>query len=219
MDGKMAGMREALDSILHSANPEDEFSLVTFAGEPQVALGWSQNPEEIQNRAMLASARGTTSLLDALKTGLVLMKSAKNPRKAMVIFSDGGDNHSRSTERELMQSLEEADVQIYAVDTVDPLMRARSYEEKVEEFSGPDLLSRLCDHAGGRYFQVDGKHELAATAEQISIELRSQYVIGYVPSNNAKDGRFHELRVQVVHKEGMPKVSVFSRRGYRAPGD
>lgn len=216
MDGKLARMRAAVDAVLKGANARDEFSLITFADKPQFAAGWSRNAEELQNRLLLASAHGQTSLLDALETGLVQMKNASNPRKAMLVFSDGGDNHSRASEREVMRSLEETGVQIYAVDSAEPqIFRARS----PEEFAGPDLLERLCDSAGGRYFQVDGKRELSEAAGQISGELRWQYVIGYVPANSAKDGRFHHVRVQVKRAEGSPRLSVFWRRGYRASWD
>jgi Ca-activated chloride channel homolog len=216
MKGRIASMRAALNAVLQNANAEDEFSLITFSDEPQVAAGWSADPEEVQNRLLLASAHGQTALLDALAAGLAQMKRASNPRKAIVIFSDGGDNHSRTTERQFMRSLAESGVQIYALESGEPsVLRTRS----PEELAGPDLLDRLCDDAGGRYFQVDGNRELTAAAEQISRELRSQYVIGYVPSGGANDGRFHHVRVEVKREEGTPKVSVFWRQGYRASGD
>ncbi|HTB20330.1 MAG TPA: VWA domain-containing protein [Bryobacteraceae bacterium] len=212
MDHKMAGMRAAVDAVLQDAGAQDEFSLITFADRPQVAVGWSPDPGDVQNRLLLESAHGETSLLDALATGLSYMKKARNIRRAMLIFSDGGDNHSRFTERHLMLSLAEAGVQIYAVDSAEQLvLRTRS----PEEIAGPDLLERLCDLAGGRYFRVDGRRELDAAAGQISRELRSQYLIGYVPSGPSLDGRFHHVRVEVKRSRGTPKISVFWRRGYR----
>jgi Ca-activated chloride channel family protein len=212
MDSKMAWMRAALDAVLRRPNSGDEFSLITFSGEPRVAAGWSADVEEVQSQVLLASAHGETSLLDALELGLVQLRQANNARKAMLILSDGGDNHSRYSEGEVTRSLAEAGVQIYAIDSVEPeFLRARS----PEEFAGPDLLGRLCDQAGGRYFQVDGKREIAAAAEQISLELRSQYLIGYVPPPESSDGRFHHLRVQLKRDPGVPKLSVFSRPGYR----
>ncbi len=216
MQGKIAQMRATVDAVLKGANAQDEFSLITFADRPQFAAGWRTNAEELQNRLLLASAHGPTALLDALAAGLAQMKGARNPRKALLVLSDGGDNHSRASEREVLRSLEETGVQIYAVDSAGPsVFRTRS----PEEFTEPDLLERLCDSAGGRYFQVDGKRELEAAAEQISRELRWQYVIGYVPAGSANDGRFHHVRVQVKPAEGTPKVTVFWRRGYRAAGD
>jgi Ca-activated chloride channel family protein len=216
MDGKMPGMRAALNAVLDAANTQDEFSLVTFADQPIIAAGWNPNPDEILNRLLLHSAHGQTALLDALETGLSAMKKARNQRKAMLIFSDGGDNHSRASERHLLRTLEESGVQIYAVDTADPLL---SRTHSPEEVAGPDLLDRICDRAGGRYFHVDGKRELASAAQQIARELHSQYLIGYVPAGHDRDGRFHHVRVQVTHPDGTPQVSVFWRRGYREPGE
>jgi VWFA-related protein len=216
MDQKMAGMRAALDAVLHSANADDEFSLIAFADRPEVAVAWTPDADQIQNRLLNVSAHGQTSLLDAVGAGLSYMKRAGNSRKAIVILSDGGDNHSRFPEGEVLRSLAEAGVQIYAVDTADFLLQqARS----PEEVAGPDLLERLCEHAGGRYFQASGKRELAAAGEQISRELRSQYLIEYVPSASAQDGRFHHVRLQLQKNAGAPKTSLFWRRGYRAPGD
>jgi Ca-activated chloride channel homolog len=215
MDGKLAAMRTAVDAVLRGANVGDEFALITFADSPQIAMGWSENPDEIQNRLLQASAHGETSLLDALRTGLAHMKKARNARRAMIVFSDGGDNHSRSTEREIDRALEESGVQIYAIDGADSLA---SLSRSPEVFDGPDLLDRICDHAGGRYFQADGKREFQRAAEQIARELRSQYLIGYVPEG-ANDGRFHHVRVQVQRDAGTPKVTVFWRKGYRAASE
>jgi Ca-activated chloride channel homolog len=133
-----------------------------------------------------------------------------------VVFSDGGDNHSRSTEREIDRLLAESGVEVYAIDAADSLA---FLSRSPEVFAGPDLLDRICGQSGGRYFQADGKAEMRRAAQQISRELRSQYLIGYVPSGAADDGRFHYVGVQVKRPAGSPKVSVFWRRGYRVPQD
>ncbi len=116
----------------------------------------------------------------------------------------------------MVHSLDEADVQIYAVDSAEPVVLRTA---SPEEISGTDLLERICDHAGGRYFQVESKRELSTAAEQIGRELRSEYLIGYVPSSRSSDGRFHHVRVEVKRQEGIPQVSVFWRRGYRAASE
>lgn len=214
MLGKLGWMRTALDAVLKDANAGDEFALITFADRPHLAASWTKDAAEIQNRLLFESPHGETSLMDAIATGLAQMKYAANARKALLIFSDGGDNHSRASERELMRSLAETGVQIYAIDSSGPSsLQGRS----PEEWNGPDLLERICDRTGGRYFQVDGRGELAAASEQISRELRSQYLLGYVPSNGERDGQFHHVRLQLTRGAGGPKLSVFWRRGYRAP--
>lgn len=220
MEGKLPAMRAAVGAVLASGNPGDEIALVTFSDQPQLTMDWTSNPADIQTRLLDFSAHGETSLLDAIRTGLACMKQAKNARRAMLILSDGGDNHSRSGEREILHSLEEADVQIYAIDSTESWsLRTRA----PEELMGPDLLARICDRAGGRYFQADSRRELNNAAEQISRELRSQYVIGYVPPSSGKaganDGRFHHVRVQVKRDSGAPKLNVFWRKGYRAANE
>ncbi len=220
MEGKLPAMRDVVGALLAKGNPGDEFALITFSDQPQVAMGWTSNPAEIQNRLLDFSAHGETSLLDAIRTGLSAMKQAKNAHRAMLILSDGGDNHSRFSEREILHSLEEADVQIYAIDSAESWsLRTRA----PEELMGPDLLERISDRAGGRYFQADSRRELNQAAEQISRELRSQYVIGYVPPSSGKtsasDGRFHHVRVQVKRDSGAPKLNVFWRKGYRAANE
>ncbi len=220
MEGKLPAMRDVVGALLAKGNPGDEFALITFSDQPQVAMGWTSNPAEIQNRLLDFSAHGETSLLDAIRTGLSAMKQAKNAHRAMLILSDGGDNHSRFSEREILHSLEEADVQIYAIDSAESWsLRTRA----PEELMGPDLLERISDRAGGRYFQADSRRELNDTAERISRELRSQYVIGYVPPSSGKtsanDGRFHHVRVQVKRDSGAPKLNVFWRKGYRAANE
>lgn len=145
------------------------------------------------------------------------MKTASHQRKAMVIFSDGGDNHSRWTERQLMQSLAEAGVQIYAIEGSEVSMPPVDAPPEIVE--GQGLLERICDDAGGRYFKVEDRRDLSAAVRQVSQELRLQYLIGYVPAQNTHDGRFHHVRVDVKPDKGTSKMSVFWRRGYRATGD
>ena len=215
MKGKLGDMRVALGAVLKSAHPQDQFALITFADRPQTVIGWTSNSQEIQDRLLLAAGQGQTSLLDAIAMGATILKTALYPRRAMLIFSDGGDNHSQLTERQLMRSLEESDVQIYAIDTAE----AETLRARPEEIAGPDLLDRICYHAGGRYFQADRRRDIATAAEQVSRELHSQYLIGYVPSGNPSDGRFHHVRLEVAHPVGSPKVWVFWRRGYRVAGN
>lgn len=214
MQGKSGRAREALGAMLRDSNAADEFSLITFADRPQLAVPWTGDAGDVQNDVLFAKPHGSTSLLDAIALGLGRMGSARNPRRAILILSDGGDNHSRNTWRGIARRLEEAGVEMYALDmSADAILRNFSSEE----FAGPELLERLCDAAGGRYFQVDGAKQLTAAAEQISRELRSQYVLGYSPLDKAGDGRFRRVRVQVVPPAGASRLSVYWRRGYRVP--
>jgi len=213
MAGKLATTRSALAAVLETSNPEDEFCLIAFADRPELVVPWTADGAEVQSRVLTSPARGRTALLDAIEAGLRQLRQSHNPRRAMVVFSDGGDNFSRLSERSLAHQLEEADVQIYAIDTSEFLAIP---DRTVEEMAGPNLLAELCDHAAGRYFQLSGSHDPERVAERISRELRSQYVLGYTPSDQAADGKFHRLQLKLQHRAGT-HLSVRWRHGYRAP--
>ncbi len=214
MKGKIAGARRALSAVLSNSNEADEFSLITFAERPRVTVPWTTAPAEIQNAVLMDQAHGRTSLLDAIALGIRQLRQSKNPRRALVVLSDGGDNFSSYTERQLSSMLDEADVQMYAIEMSDTGFLP---EESAEVFAGPDLLSRLCGRTGGRYLEVQTGRQLAAAADRLGKELRSQYVLGYAPPKGSADGKFHHVRVQVSRPPGSPKLSVYWRQGYRAP--
>jgi len=213
MEAKLPATRRALAAVLDTANPDDEFSLITFATRPELSMDWTDEAGEVQSRVLFHKPEGRTALLDAIHLALQRMKKASNPRRAIVIFSDGGDNASRYTERGLKRLLEEADVQLYAIDmSGSVMMRQRT----PEEVAGPGLLARLCEHAGGRYFAAHNTRDLTRAADQISKELRSQYVLGYIPAGTIQDGRYHRVQLKLERPEGTSRLSVYWRRGYRA---
>jgi Ca-activated chloride channel family protein len=217
MSAQMADARAALASLLRTSNPEDEFCLITFADRPEIAVPWTNSQGDIGERVLYARSNGRTALLDAVQLGMGELRKRRNPRRAMAIFSDGGDNHSRVSEASLLRMLEEADIQVYAVGLPDPNVRwVRPAEEVV---AGPNLLGELCEHGGGRYFPVEGGRDLRKAADRVGEEIRSQYVLAYAPSRLAEDGKFHRLQVRVRRQPGGPRMTVRSRRGYRAPGN
>jgi VWFA-related protein len=142
------------------------------------------------------------------------MKEAKNAKKALLVISDGGDNSSRYTEREIKRLVKESDVQIYAIGIFESVSaRGRT----PEELSGPGLLTEVAETTGGRQFPVENLNELPDVAAKIGIELRNQYVIGYVPANQEKDGKWRRVQVEVKKIRGMPPLRPHFRLGYYAP--
>ncbi|MGC8793590.1 MAG: VWA domain-containing protein, partial [Bryobacteraceae bacterium] len=142
------------------------------------------------------------------------MKKAHNPRKAILVISDGGDNSSRYTQSEIKNVVREADVQVYAIGIFESLGgRGRT----AEELAGPGLLTELCEQTGGRHFPVENLNELPDIAAKIGIELRNQYVLGYTPTNHQRDGKYRRVTVKVVQPRGLPPLRAFWRLGYYAP--
>ncbi|NUN02155.1 MAG: VWA domain-containing protein [Bryobacteraceae bacterium] len=214
MGSKLQKARQAAAQFFRTANPEDEFFLIQFNDRPEMVSGFTTNTEEIQNRLTFTQAKGRTALLDGVYLALNQMKKARNPRKAILIISDGGDNSSRYTESEIKNLVREADVQIYAIGIFEPIS---SRGRTAEELSGPGLLTEISEQTGGRHFPVENLNELPDVAAKIGIELRNQYVLGYTPSNREKDGKYRKVQIKLVQPKGLPPLRAFWRLGYYAP--
>ena len=210
MQDKIEKSREAVVQFMQTANPQDEFFMITFNDKPDLISGFTDKIEEIQNKLVFTNPKGLTSLLDAIYLGLDQMKHAKYERKALLVISDGGDNHSRYTESEIKSRVKEADVQMYAIGLFD------SYGRTPEERFGPELLSELTDVTGGRTFTIDNPNDLADVATKISTELRNEYVIGYKPNPKPHDGKWHKIKVKLMPPKGLPPLHITARTGYYA---
>ncbi len=149
MGDKLKVSRQAVAQFMKIANPVDEFFLIQFNDRPELVVPFTPSTEEIQNRLMFASSKGKTALLDGLYMAMNQMKKARNPRKAILIISDGGDNSSRYTVSEVRNAVVESDVQIYGIGVFER-MGGRSTPE---EMAGPDLLKELAHRTGGRSFR------------------------------------------------------------------
>ena len=150
---------------------------------------------------MLAEPKGRTALLDAIYLGMTRMRKAKYEKKALLIISDGGDNHSRYTEDEIKSMVKEADVQIYGIGLYD-----RDFKTP-EEREGPALLSEITEVTGGRTFAIGSTNELADVATKIGIELRNQYILGYRPSNPITRWKVAQDQGEVESAQGTPAAA------------
>jgi VWFA-related protein len=214
MGAKLTRSRQAVTQFMKTANPQDEFFLVVFNDRPELVQSFTKETEEIQNRLTFTQAKGRTALLDGVYMAMSQMKKAHNPRKAILIISDGGDNSSRYTETEVRNAVREADVQIYAIGIFEPVSaRGRT----TEELNGPGLLTEIAEQTGGRHFAVDNLAELPDVAAKIGIELRNEYVLGYSPKNLTRDGKYRRVQVKLVKTAGLPPLKAMFRTGYYAP--
>ncbi|HEY6293475.1 MAG TPA: VWA domain-containing protein [Terriglobia bacterium] len=214
MSDKIEKSKEAALQFFKTSNPEDEFMLIDFNERANLISSFTSKFEKLQDRLLFVKSGGRTALLDAIYLGLNQMKQARSSRKALLVISDGGDNHSRYTENEIKRAVKESDVEIYAVAVLEPLA---SRNRTPEEASGPSLLADLAEVSGGRMFSVEDAGELPDIAEKISIELRNEYVIGYKPSNLVRDGRWRRIKVKLDPPRGLPPLQVYARTGYYAP--
>ena len=213
MSSKMDRAKDAVVEFFKTANPQDEFFMITFADKPEEVSDFTSSIEDIQSKLVYTVPKGRTALLDAIYLGVSKMRHAKYPKKAMLIISDGGDNHSRYTEGEIKSMVKEADVLIYAIGIYD------HYFPTEEEKLGPALLSDVTELTGGRAFTIDNPNDLADVATKIGIELRNQYVLGYRPNNPIKDGKWRKIKVKLLPPKGLPPLRVYAKTGYYAPAE
>lgn len=214
MSDKIQKSKQAALQFFKTSNPQDEFMLINFGERPNLISGFTSKFENLQDRLLFVKSGGMTAMLDAIYLGLHEMRNATTSRKALLVISDGGDNHSRYNENEISKAIKESDVQIYAVGVFEPSgLRGRTQEEA----QGPNLLAKLAEMSGGRMFSVEDADELPDIAEKISIELRNQYVLGYKPSNLVRDGRWRRIKVKLNPPRGLPPLQVYARTGYYAP--
>jgi Ca-activated chloride channel family protein len=214
MANKVGKAREAAVQFFKTANPADEFYLVSFNERAELTSAFTNSVEDLQSSLMLTSAKGRTALLDAIYLGLSEMRGAHNAKRALLILSDGGDNHSRYNESDIKRLVREADTQLYAIGIFDPL----GYRNRTpEELNGPSLLSEITEMTGGRVFPVEKLEDLPDIASKIGMELRNQYVLGYHPSNKAHDARWRKIKIKLRAPKGLPPLNVYARTGYYAP--
>lgn len=214
MGAKLQKSRMAAAEFFKTSNPEDEYFLVEFNDRPKMVVPFSHDLDQIQNSLTFTQSKGRTALLDAVYLAMNQMHHAHNPRKALLVISDGGDNSSRYTESEIKNAVREADVQVYAIGIVEPMAtRGRT----AEELNGPNLMAQLAEQTGGRAFQVENINELPDVAAKIGVELRNQYLLGYSPTNKVKDGKYRHVQVKLVQPRGLPPLKAYYRLGYYAP--
>ena len=214
MANKVAKAKEAALQFFKTANPQDEFFLVSFNDHAEVTSTFTSSVEDLQSRILSASPKGRTALLDGVYLGLSEMRTARNAKRALLIISDGGDNNSRYSERDIKRLAREANTQLYSIGIFDPFeYRSRT----MEELNGPSLLSEVTELTGGRAFIVENVNELPDIATKIGSELRNQYILGYRPSNKSHDARWRKIKVKMRAPRGLPPLSIYAKTGYYAP--
>ena len=197
MQKKLDFAKDAAMKFLEKGTPDDEYFLVEFSTRAKLAEGFTSDIRRLRDRLSLTPAQGATALYDAVYLGISKLKSGQHPKKALLLITDGEDNHSRYSRGDLREIVRESDAQIYVIDL------------------GRALIGDLAEMTGGHLYRVT-VNDLEETCEKIALELKNQYVIGYESTNRDKDGKFRKLRVKVTPPPGMTRLNVRARNGYFA---
>jgi Ca-activated chloride channel family protein len=209
MQSKFRIARQAPQELFQQLNPEDESFLITVSDKAELKGPLTSEFEELQNSLIFTHPAGTTSLIDGIYMGLQQIRKSHNPRKALVVVSDGGENNSRYTLRELENIAIESDTQIFATGLYDD-PRTR------EEAEGPALMTELCGRTGGANFIIKDVSVLHDAMGKIGVTLHNQYVLGYYPPDG-KTGKYRKIQVRLLVPTGLPPLRIHARAGYYPP--
>jgi Ca-activated chloride channel family protein len=211
MKDKIATAREAAVTFLNSGNPQDEYFLVTFSNRPEVAEEFTTDIGKLRNRLVFEGTKGMTALYDAVYLGLEKLKDGTQPKKALLLITDGEDNRSRYTFANVREFVKEQDIQVYAIGIVGDFNSQLGSGR-----TGRALIEELSDLTGGHAFFPDSVYDLEDICSKIAVELKNQYVLGYKSTNETKDGKWRKIKVQVDGPKGVGRLNVRFKTGYYA---
>lgn len=208
MRPRLSRAREALKAFIDTSHDNDDFCVVAFNHRPRL-LGESVTGETATRLLSGIYAFGGTALYDAVYLGAEGVKRGVHKKRALLVISDGQDNSSFYTYRELQRLLQESDIQVYCIGVEDSTW---GFIDAMDE-QGRAMLEQLAKVTGGKAFFPRINRELEQAITSIALELRRQYSIGYIPSSFIRDGKWRKVKVRV---NGPPSVIVRTRAGYYA---
>jgi Ca-activated chloride channel family protein len=225
MQNTLGAAKGVAQGFFRTANPDDEFLLLTVSTQPEATPGFTTDVAALEKTIEFTRAGGRTALIDTVYLGLNRMREARQPRRALLILSDGMDNHSRYSNGELRRMALEADVQIYAIIIGNPSASASTGGipfrpgligkpgDQARDRQELELLEKLSDYTGGLHFRVSSGAQANEAVIKVGKALREEYVIGYRAPDLGATGKWHQVRV----KSNVPKLNVHARNGYYAP--
>jgi Ca-activated chloride channel family protein len=219
MKPKLDTVIKASVNLVKESRPDDEIAVVEFKDQPELLEEFTKDINDVIDTLQGLVASRQTAMLDALYLGAdYASKEGKNRRKAVIIVTDGLDKNSYYKFNEVVKHLQETDVQIYLVGFTNDLSKDGAWVfGKSEKDKAENLLNKMAAETGGRAFFPKELAEVHTIAQQISTDLRTQYVIGYYPTNSRRDGTFRSVKVSV--NAGNRRLLARTRNGYTAPRD
>lgn len=208
-DRKIIQAKEALARFIKTSKEQDEFFLVDFNTQPRLLLDRTRDSQAILNKFTYIEPKGNTAFYDAVFFGIEKVLQGARARKIVLIISDGEDNESRYTFKELERRLRETDVMVYAIGF-------GGYYPLKGGLNGRETLKELTSTTGGRAFFPNGVVEMDEAFEKIALEMRHLYAIGYYPSDFVANGKKHRLKVKLNLPAESPRLFVRSREIYYA---
>jgi Ca-activated chloride channel family protein len=216
VSGSMSGdkVRRARDALAHfvqTSHDRDEYFLIGFNSRAQLLMDRTRDGQAVLDKLTFVQTKNNTALYDACYLGVERVQRGTHPKRALLLISDGQDNNSRYTFGELRRVLKESDVVLYAIGILGGSDAGSSLG-----MEGQSIMDELAAVSGGKAFYPRSAAEMDDIFEQIALELRHQYSIGYRPPNFTNNGKWHKIKVKVAPPRGLPRLFVRSKEGYFA---
>jgi Ca-activated chloride channel family protein len=216
VSGSMSGdkVRRARDALAHfiqTSHDRDEYFLIAFNSRAQLLTDRTRDGNAVLDKLTFVQTKNNTALYDACYLGVERVQRGTHTKRALLLISDGQDNNSRYTFSELRRVLKESDVVVYAIGIL-----GGNDAGSALGMEGQGILDELAGVSGGKSFYPRSNAEMDDIFEQIALELRHQYSIGYRPPNFNNDGKWHRIKVKISPPRGLPRLFPRYKEGYFA---
>jgi Ca-activated chloride channel family protein len=193
----------ALRRFFETSHEDDEYFIVAFNSRPQLVQDFTTSPTEITSRVLFVKAKGSTALYDAVYLAIEKAKQGRHKKRALLLISDGEENNSRYSFKELRERLKESDVAVYSIG--------------MSQLSlGGGVLNQISNSSGGRTFMPADEPQVRDIYTRIAVMLRHQYVIGFYPTDVGRKVDWHNVRVSVQAPKGLGRLTLNYKKQYRS---
>lgn len=206
MKKSVVDLQEAVRRMLRAADKDDEFGVIEFSDRPELTIGFTNSLRRVDERVRAITPSGHTSLTDAMMLAFGEVRRGHQPRKALIVLSDGAENHSRYVREQAMRMAGETDVRVYGVEL---------YPTIGEGFNAPTFLESLARNTGGRYFATVDRKSIPEIVERI--DVHRSYVLGFKPPAERRDGKFHRVDLKLRRRPSGDRLKLFWKECYRTP--
>jgi Ca-activated chloride channel family protein len=218
VSGSMSDKTQLLDAaartFLSASNPQNETAVVAFGEEATLQQDFVHGPINLSEVLRDLPPERGTAFYDAIYFSVKhLERSGSHERKVLLVITDGDDNRSQYDLTQVLKSIGNAQVTVYTIGLLDE----SPYGYDTETAMAKKALKEIAKVTGGMSFFPNGAKQVEAVASGIARDLRTQYTIGYRPSNENLDGAWRKVVVQINPPKHTPHFTIRTKPGYYAP--
>lgn len=217
---KRQKVNTAAVDFMQLSNPNDQVFLIDFADEAYLELDkdFTSDVEELREALENVQFRSSTVLYDAVYLALNHIKRGKYDKKVILLVTDGKDNPGPGKHFTFKQAFDfavESGAQIFTVGLLDEPPKSHFFKKGLPKEA--EILKELAEATGGKVYFPQSVNDIGNVTKEIAHDIRSQYLLGYYPTNTGRDGTWRSLQVKITPKSSSKKIYVRCKRGYNSP--